>query len=188
MRIVCVTDSDHETGLSADLLRRLRRAAEARGHTFEIHGVVRGDVAFCTGCLRCWSGGTGRCVVPDRARSLEELLPGCGLLVLVSPVHFGHFSSTIKSVIDKGLGCKLELDLLLPQLVIGYGEDVTDDERDCFVDLIARHRGNADIVHPECAGVPWHVAVTRSRDDNADIAAAFERRHAGEEARECACA
>jgi len=178
MRIVCVTDSDHETGLSGDLLRRLRRAAEGQGHTLEIHGVARRDVAYCTGCLRCWSGGTERCVVQDRAQELEDLLPGCDLLVLVSPVHFGHCSSTIKALMDKGLGCKLGLDLLLPQLVLGFGEEVTDEERDCFVDLIARHRGHADIVHPECAVVPWDVAVSRSRDDNAGIAAAFVERHA----------
>jgi hypothetical protein len=50
------------------------------------------------------------------------------------------------------------------KLIIGYGDDVDDEEKSTFLDIIARHRGSADVVHPDKKET-IKVFVTRSIDD-----------------------
>jgi hypothetical protein len=79
----------------------------------------------------------------DRGRERQcGSLPRFGLTVYLTPVLFGHFSSTIKDAIDRGTGSREW------QMVIGYGTDVYDEERSTFIDLTAKHCGSNDIVHP----------------------------------------
>ena len=33
-------------------------------------------------------------------------------------------------------------------MIIGYGSDAKADEKDTFIELISKHRGSADVVHP----------------------------------------
>ena len=142
-------------------------------------GLIRTDLAFCFGCLRCWTSGTGKCVSKDKMEELELKLPGRDLIIILSPVLFGTFSSTMKTVIDKGFGNKLTdtAKIRYPQLIIGYGDDVTDEEAACFVDLTRKHRGAADIVHPELSDVPVDVFITASMEQNRRIAADIEEKY-----------
>ena len=85
-----------------------------------------------------------------------------GLTIYMTPVIFGHFSSTIKNAIDKGTGSH---NL---QIIVGFGDDIDNEEESTFIDLTAKHRGSADIVHP---GMDKQVDVyiTRSVEDNTAI-------------------
>ena len=80
---------------------------------------------------------------------------------------FGTFSSTMKNVIDRG-GLIIRNHGTCRQIIIGYGEDATDEERRTFIDITAKHRGKAEAVHPHLVE---HVEVyfTRSREDTEDI-------------------
>jgi hypothetical protein len=50
-------------------------------------------------------------------------------------------------------------------VIVGFGQDIDDEERSTFIDLTAKHRGKADIVHP---GMDRQVDVfvSRSIEDN----------------------
>jgi len=85
----------------------------------------------------------------------------------MAPVRFGTFSSTMKNVIDRG-GLIITDHQRCLQIVIGYAEDATDEERSTFIDLIAKHRGKADVVHPKVKET-IEVYFTRCREDNHDI-------------------
>ncbi len=173
MRIVCLSDKNNGTDLSRDLLEKLFQAAVEAGHEMDVIDLAKDDLAFCFGCMRCWSSGTGKCVSGDRLPEIDKKIDGCGLIIFLSPVIFGTFSSIMKTPIEKGVGNKLTDSILYPQLVIGYGEDMTEEEERCFIDLTVNHRGAADIVHPELSGVHVDAWVTRTFHDNDDLVRKF---------------
>jgi multimeric flavodoxin WrbA len=118
MKILLVQDSENKSGLSCDLLERLRDTIQKHGHSLEVLDLAKGDLAYCTGCLRCWSSESTACVTKDRMPEIEQRLLGCGLLLFITPVLFGKFSSTIKSAVDKGLGSQLHADTRYPRFFI----------------------------------------------------------------------
>ena len=73
----------------------------------------------------------------------------------------------MKNVIDRG-GLIIRNHRNCRQIIIGYGEDATDEERSTFIDITAKHRGKMEAVHPHLVE---HVEVsfTRSREDTQDI-------------------
>jgi multimeric flavodoxin WrbA len=171
MKILCLRDASLKSDLSIDLIEKIYTCTREYGHSLEILDLYDGDLAYCTGCLRCWSSESTECVTKDRMPEIEDRLSGCGLLILLTPVLFGTFSSTIKIAVDKGLGGKLHADTHYPRLFIGCGEDISDDEKSCFIDIMERHMGKADIVHPELSDMPVDVMVTRSLQDNEELCA-----------------
>jgi len=82
-------------------------------------------------------------------------------------VLFGHFSSTIANVRAKGTGSHNW------QVIIGFSEDIDDEEKSTFIDLTAKHHGKADIVHPGM-NRQVDVFVSRSIEDNTIICAALK--------------
>jgi len=175
MKILCLQDADKTTPLSRDFLAGLERAVKDAGHELEVQGLARGQVAWCLGCLRCWYSDSGKCVSEDRLSRLEDRLPEFDLLLFLSPVQFGTFSAEMKTPIEKGFGGKLALGRLHPQIVVGYGEGLDAEEAGCFLDITRKHRGAADIVHPELAGAHVEAYVIRSREESADLLRRLER-------------
>lgn len=72
------------------------------------------------------------------------------------------------SPINKGTGCH---NL---QVIIGYGEDINDEEKSTFIDLTAKHRGSMDIVHPGM-DKQVDVYVSSSIEDNRRIYEALKQ-------------
>ncbi len=179
MRILCLHDADKQSGLSKDFVDRLGQTVRARGHELEVVGLARSELAYCMGCLRCWYKESGKCVSRDKLWRLEDRLPEFDLLLFLTPVLFGNFSAEMKTPIEKGFGSKLAggrlAPRLLPQLVVGYGEDLDEEEVSCFLDVTRKHRGSADIVHPELSGVHVEAMVTRSLEDNAALLQRIEQ-------------
>ncbi len=169
MKILLLADEARKTDLSEDFIRKFLQSAESNGHSVETVSLEKTDLAFCFGCMRCWTSETGVCVSRDRFPELNSKLKECSLQVILSPVQFGTFSSTMKTLIDKGFGINMFLGAHYPQLVIGYGEDIKDEEMECFVDISEKHRGTADTVHPELSDVSVEVKVTRSLADNTEL-------------------
>ncbi|MBN2322851.1 MAG: flavodoxin family protein [Spirochaetes bacterium] len=178
MKIFCLLDAAGKSSLSMDLVKRIEAVTRKEGHSLEVLDLYEGDLAYCTGCLRCWSSESTECVTKDRLPEIEMRLSGCGLLLFLVPVRFGTFSSTIKIAVDKGLGNKLHEEKpgkRYPRLFIGFGEDTSDEETRCFTDIIEKHMGKADIVHPELSEMPADVMVTRSLVDNEEICSRIVR-------------
>lgn len=126
------------------------------------------DAAPCLGCLLCLTKHPGECVCKDLVNDLKKRVQQYTMTVFMTPVIFGHYSSTIKNTIDR-IGGSHEL-----QVVLGYGEDIDDEESETFIDLTAKHRGNADVVHPRM-DKQVDVFVARNLGDNGLISEAFKR-------------
>ncbi len=166
MKLLCLQDADKASDLSKDLVARLGQAVRAGGHELEVVALARGELAYCLGCLRCWYSEQGKCVSRDKLSRLEDRLPEFDLLLFLTPILFGTFSAELKTPIEKGFSSKLSLGRLYPRLIVGYGEDLDEEEVSCFLDITRKHNGAVDIVHPELSGLSVEAHVTRSREDN----------------------
>jgi len=150
MNTILILDKDAKTGLSEDLKERILRILEEKAHKVEVVELGRNDVTPCLGCLLCLTKHVG-----------------IYMTIFLTPVIFGHFGSTVKCAIDRGCGCQ---NL---QVMVGYGDDVDDEEKSTFIDLTRKHRGAMDIVHP---GFDKQVDVylTTSSEDSGAICDAFK--------------
>ena len=59
------------------------------------------EIAGCLGCFGCWVRTPGICVIDDAGRQVAELAVQSDLMVWVSPVTFGGYSSELKKAVDR---------------------------------------------------------------------------------------
>jgi len=169
MQVLVVIERDSATTLSRHLTAGIATVLRERGHAFRLLELGREDAAPCLGCLCCFTKHPGECVSKDVVNELvrtEHVRREPAATVFVTSVLFGHPRSTIKNAMDRGAASRYL------QVIIGYGEDIDDEEKSTFIDLYMKHRGRMDIVHP---GVDREVVafVTRSEADNAVVCEAL---------------
>lgn len=58
-------------------------------------------IAPCAGCFGCWTRTPGECVVEDGARDVLRSYVGSDVVVYVTPVTFGGYSSQLKKMLDR---------------------------------------------------------------------------------------
>jgi len=58
-------------------------------------------VARCLGCFGCWVKTPGICVINDAGREITRKMIQSDLLVLLTPVTFGGYSSELKKAMDR---------------------------------------------------------------------------------------
>ena len=61
----------------------------------------------CNGCFGCWNKTPGICVIKDDAHEVTRKIVQSDLLVILTPVTFGGYSSEIKKALDRSLGIML---------------------------------------------------------------------------------
>jgi len=162
MKAVIFSDSDAKTRLSESLQSEIVRVLSEDGNRVQLIELEKDRVAPCLGCFLCMTEQRGVCVHADAVAEIRRDVLQLGLTVYLTPIVFGHFSSTVKNAVDRGTGSRAW------QVVVGYGSDIDDEEKSTFVDLTAKHRGSADIVHPGMDD-KVDVYVTQSTEENAAI-------------------
>jgi hypothetical protein len=115
------------------------------------------NVRSCLGCFKCWDTTPGLCIQQkDEARGIVEKMIRSDLLIVLTPLTFGGYSSELKKIIERSLG------LLQPGvkivngefhhitryerypsvLAFGIAEKRDDEEEKIFKTLIERHSLN----------------------------------------------
>ena len=77
--------------------------AELGYRGWEVEGALLRDlqIADCSGCYTCWIATPGICRVNDAGRDLARKAAVCDLLVFLTPVTFGGYSSELKKAVDR---------------------------------------------------------------------------------------
>ncbi|MEC9488330.1 MAG: flavodoxin family protein [Halanaerobium sp.] len=87
-----------EEGLIGNILKK---ELASRGWGLEIINLAEKKIECCVGCGACGSRTPGRCIRKD---DMQEIIPKviqCDLLVFLTPVSFGSYSSELKKAIDR---------------------------------------------------------------------------------------
>lgn len=93
---------------------------ELRGGGWSVESVLLHelDIRSCTGCFRCWNVTPGICtgVKDDDAEEITKKVINSELVVFLTPLTFGGYSSELKKMIERFLG------LLQPGTTLINGE------------------------------------------------------------------
>ena len=73
-------------------------------------------IAGCTGCFGCWIQTPGICIIDDDGREIAKQAAQADLLIFLTPVTFGGYSSELKKAVDR------TLPVLLPYFTLVNGE------------------------------------------------------------------
>jgi len=169
--VLILLDADAQSDLSASLVRRIEEMVRTKQHAMGTVELSRKDIPPCTGCLRCLTAHPGSCAYKACFDGIAEQASSCPVIIFLTSAPFGTFSSAVKNVIDRG-ALVIRNRGRCRQVIIGYGEDATDEERATFIDVTVKHRGGADIVHPG-VNETFEVYFARSQKDCEGISAAL---------------
>jgi multimeric flavodoxin WrbA len=91
-------EDDREARLASEAVR-----AEMTRKAIEFSYYVLRDIkiAPCTGCLKCWTKTPGECTINDEQRKIYTDAGRADMLVLITPVTFGGYSSELKKGMDR---------------------------------------------------------------------------------------
>ena len=62
------------------------------------------NIGTCIGCFKCWSHTPGECFQKDDASEIIKKMVHADLLVFLTPLTFGGYSSELKKMIERTLG------------------------------------------------------------------------------------
>jgi multimeric flavodoxin WrbA len=116
------------------------------------------EIKSCTGCFRCWDTTPGICsgVKGDVGEEIKKEVVNSELLVFLTPITFGGYSSELKKIIERLLGIlhpgvqiingethHLKRYEKYPSvLAIGFSKHSDKEEEELFKTLVYRHSLN----------------------------------------------
>jgi len=97
-----ILDGSPPDDATEDAMRELLcEVLRAKGWEIETKRVAAMRVAPCRGCFNCWLKTPGECAIADDGREVARAVAGCDVLVFLSPVTFGGYSSRLKLAVDR---------------------------------------------------------------------------------------
>lgn len=154
MKILIISDDSNKEDIGSNLEKKLVYELQKRNYDYKNYNIENDHLAHCIGCFKCWTDTPGICIYDDLARKINKSIIWSDICILLTPVKYGCYSPAIKRVLDRSIGNILPFFKMIngemhhaprydkyPQLVmIGYGEEITNQEENTFQDL---NRANA---------------------------------------------
>ncbi len=148
----------------------LARAAGARGWNAQTLVLREMNIPHCLGCFECWVHTPGLCIAKGDCDTVARAFIGSDLVVFLTRVTFGGYSSQLKKAVDHLIGLDSPFFKSVngevhhkkrygryPSLVaVGLQREANAEQREIFETLVAR---NAINTH-----APSHRAVVVSGD------------------------
>ncbi len=159
MKAYIISDGEFKTEVYEQLDRAICAYLAEKGFETEKRQVEKGDLAFCMGCFGCWVKKPGECVVGDGISQINRAAMNSDVVVYLCPVVFGQFSANMKNVIDRWLPNMLPFFVTRPdgstmhppryddyprQLMVGYADDLPEEDMLLFSDITKKHRTNVN--------------------------------------------
>ncbi len=83
--------------------RLLERELGEMGHDVETVPLRELEIAPCKGCFGCWVATPGVCTSDDESREITRKLVESDLVVFLTPITFGGYSSELKKALDRSI-------------------------------------------------------------------------------------
>jgi multimeric flavodoxin WrbA len=75
----------------------------SRGWTSDTFTLRRMEIKPCLGCFGCWVQTPGECIIKDAARDVSRAIIRSDVVIFLSPVTFGGYSSELKKALDRSI-------------------------------------------------------------------------------------
>lgn len=161
MKGYIISDKDYQSRIYTRLWELVTANLTEKEFQIEHREIGRDELAFCKGCFGCWIKQPGECTIKDSMAEINSRYMNSDVVVYLSPVIFGQFSANLKSAIDRWLPNYLPFFMTRPdgstmhppryltypkQIIIGYGEAVSKEDAQLFVDITKKHRRNIEVL------------------------------------------
>ncbi len=161
MKAFILVDGDDHTAIYRELYALVNDYLNKNGFETETREVCRDDLKFCMGCFGCWIKKPGECVIEDGMADINRASMNSDVFVYLTPIVFGQFSTNIKTALERWLPNMLPYFHIRPDgstmhparyennphtLVIGCGQNLSQEDAELFADITKKHRRNADVV------------------------------------------
>jgi len=62
------------------------------------------NIGYCTGCFGCWVQTPGECIIKDHEENVIKDMVHSDLIIYLTPIMFGGYSSILKKALDRQIG------------------------------------------------------------------------------------
>lgn len=104
----------------------------------------------CKGCFRCWFETPGICNLKDITNELNKKMSEADLIVIISKINYGTYSTYVKNILEKslanllpffkGVGNRVQhinrYEKYSKFIVVGYGDEITNHEEELFKKVV----------------------------------------------------
>ena len=131
---------------------------ELKKLNWDITSIVLEDknIDYCTGCFGCWVQTPGECVFKDYEENVVRNMVHSDLIIYLTPIMFGGYSSILKKALDRQIGrvlpyfMKIDGEVHHPKryekqqslLSIGLLDKLDTEKEEIFKTLVARNAIN----------------------------------------------
>jgi len=116
MKAVIFNGAKDDSPAIAAIENSLVSLLSASGWEVEPIKLKEKQIAGCLGCFGCWIRTPGICVIDDYGRETTRKAQQSDLLVWLTPITFGGYSSELKKALDR------IIPLLLPYFQVYHGQ------------------------------------------------------------------
>ncbi|MFN3982028.1 MAG: flavodoxin family protein [Caldilinea sp.] len=85
------------------IAQHLQQALSASGWSVEVVALREQRIAYCLGCFDCWAKSPGLCKIDDDGRTVTAAMLASNLVVYLTPLTFGGYSSELKKALDRSI-------------------------------------------------------------------------------------
>ena len=166
-KALLISDKEYPTKTFQALKDLIVKFMDDQRFETELIEVGTDNLTFCMGCFGCWIKKPGECVINDLMAQINESSMNSNVVIYLSPIIFGQFSANIKNAIDRSIPNMLPFfetrpdgstmhpsryDSIPSQIIIGYGDMVSEEDKQLFIDITKKHRRNIQVlIYPETA-------------------------------------
>ncbi|MHA1669903.1 MAG: flavodoxin family protein [Promethearchaeota archaeon] len=114
------------------------------------------DLAYCAGCFGCWIQTPGECIIKDYQEIIVREMVHCDLIIYITPITFGGYSSILKETLDRQISRVLPYFMKIngevhhskryekqqSLIAVGILDKPDDEKEDVFKTLVARNAIN----------------------------------------------
>lgn len=111
MSIVVLDATEGKGAMSEELKGKMAQRSEAVSY-FRLSEMT---ILPCRSCGACGYKSPGKCVFKDDMHDIHRAIAKCNTIIMLAPVVFGGYSSTMKKAVDKFM------HLCLPSYAVKYG-------------------------------------------------------------------
>lgn len=161
MKVLLISDKDYPTKTYQGLKSLIDMFLEKKGFKTELMEVGAENLTFCMGCFGCWIKKPGECVINDMMAQINRSVMNSDVVIYLNPIIFGQFSANIKNITDRSIPNMLPFfetrpdgstmhppryDTYPRQIIIGYGDMISDEDKQLFIDVTKKHRRNIEVL------------------------------------------
>jgi len=103
-KLARILDGGRDQGVSTAKAREIAETyLRDKGWEVDVLRLAEIEIAPCLGCFGCWVKTPGVCVIDDAGRDVARRIVQSDLVVYLTPILFGGYSSDLKKALDRSI-------------------------------------------------------------------------------------